>query len=164
MEPRVSRCGLWQAHTRRRCLWAAGVSPPAARCWLILKNVPSTSCLSTTCERHRPSGRHRHGQRRRTVLVESYANVHHLVSQVSGILPDGVPVTAALKSAFCPIATLTGRRRFGRWRSRRLEPTAESSAAPWSPSAATARATRRWRFAASRPAASGIEMGVGAAS
>lgn len=39
--------------------------------------------------------------------VESYSNVHHLVSQVSGVLPAGVPVTAALKSAF-PIATLTG--------------------------------------------------------
>jgi anthranilate synthase component 1 len=39
--------------------------------------------------------------------VESYANVHHLVSQVSGTLPAGVPVTAALRSAF-PIATLTG--------------------------------------------------------
>ncbi len=39
--------------------------------------------------------------------VESYANVHHLVSQVSGTLPPGMPVIAALRSAF-PIATLTG--------------------------------------------------------
>lgn len=39
--------------------------------------------------------------------VESYANVHHLVSQVSGILRPGETVFSAMRSCF-PIATLTG--------------------------------------------------------